>query len=150
MMMMTMKTRFSSPSSSSAVVTAATGVAAAAAMIFFVLLSTTTLVVAVNPNNQPTELVSQNGLLEVTLTVDDLVSVQDTKIAPAYNDEPYGPTLRVKAGDTLRVTLINNLPAMTSQEQELYNYIQDPQNEIDNLVNVTAIYNRLDITNGNV
>ena len=101
-------------------------------------------------NNQPTELVSKDGLLEVTLTVDELVSVLDTKIAPAYNGEPCGPTLRVRPGDTLKVTLINNLPAMTSTENELYNYIQDPQNEIDNLVNVTAIYNRLDVTTGNV
>jgi hypothetical protein len=39
--------------------------------------------------NQPTELRSENGLLEVTLTVDDLLSVNGTKTAPAYNGEPW-------------------------------------------------------------
>mmetsp|Transcript_3218 Transcript_3218/g.6048 ORF Transcript_3218/g.6048 Transcript_3218/m.6048 type:complete len:591 (+) Transcript_3218:145-1917(+) len=100
--------------------------------------------------NQPTELKSENGLLEVTLTVADLQSIRGGKIAPAYNGEPIGPTLRVKPGDTLRVTLVNNLRPMTESERELYEYVQDPANEEANEANVTVIYNRLDASNGNV
>jgi hypothetical protein len=82
--------------------------------------------------------------------VDNLSSVGGTKIAPAYNGQPCGPTLRVKPGDTLKVTLVNNLTPMTATERELYEYILDPENEEQNEVNVTVIYNRLDATNGNV
>ena len=54
--------------------------------------------------NQPTELVSSNGRLEVTLTVDNLESWPNgTKIGSAFNGLPVGPTLRVKQGDTLEV-----------------------------------------------
>jgi hypothetical protein len=121
-------------------------------MILFPLLLVVGLVVSVQGAelNQPTELFSENGVLEVTLVVDDLQSVGGTKIAPAYNGEPCGPTLHVKPGDTLQVTLVNNLPPMSETERELYDYILDPANEENNEANVTAIYNRLDVTNGNV
>lgn len=72
---------------------------------------------------QPDILVSQNGLLDVTLTVsywNGQLSGEDqaTKF-PAYlrsygynNNRPNyaGPTLVVKGGDKLRILLVNNLP----------------------------------------
>jgi hypothetical protein len=58
--------------------------------------------------------------------------------------------LRLKPGDTLKVTLVNNLPPMSDTERQLYEYIMNAENEKDDEVNVTVIYNRLDATNGNV
>ena len=84
-------------------------------------------------NFQPMEYVSnENGLLEVTLNVDLLESLNSTRIAPAYNGATVGPTLRVKPGNTVSVTLVNNLPPPTDLDQELYNYILDPQNQLEN------------------
>jgi FtsP/CotA-like multicopper oxidase with cupredoxin domain len=60
-----------------------------------------------------------------------------------YNDGPVGPTIRLKPGDTLTVTLENMLSPESDRSRELMRYVMDPQNEIDNLVNVTIIYNRL-------
>lgn len=95
-------------------------------------------------NFQPENLVSVDGLLEVTLNVDRLESLNGTRFAPAYNASPIGPTIRVKPGDTLKVTLNNNLAPGTDLDRELNAYVMDPQNAVDNDVNVTIIYNRLD------
>jgi FtsP/CotA-like multicopper oxidase with cupredoxin domain len=99
----------------------------------------------------PDELISENGRLDVTLTVDLVTSLNGTRIAPGYNGKPVGPTLRVKPGDTLRVTLVNNLDA-TSVDQApevsraLFEYVY---NDKSDFVNVSRIYNRLDFI-GNV
>ena len=63
----------------------------------------------------PDELVSQNGLLETTLSI-NYTSQSATSIAGCpvhlrvYNNKLIGPTLRAKPGDTLRITLDNMLP----------------------------------------
>jgi Multicopper oxidase len=44
----------------------------------------------------------------------------------------------------LTVPLKNGLRPTTNRTRELMQYVMDPQNEVDNLVNVTIIYNRLD------
>jgi hypothetical protein len=93
------------------------------------------------PGPQPPELVSENGLLEVTLTVDFVTSLNGARVAPGYNGLPFGPTLRVKPGDTLRVTLVNNLPSVSAIDRELWDYVYNPE---ANYVNVSRIYNRLD------
>lgn len=68
-------------------------------------------------------------------------SVPQVRIGPGFNDKPIGPTLRVKPGDLLTVTLNNNLDPGTDLDRELYSYILDPESED---INVTIIANRLD------
>jgi hypothetical protein len=94
-------------------------------------------------NYQPVELVSSNGKLEVTLDVGLLESLNGTRFAPAYNGAPIGPTIRVKPGDSFKVTLNNMLEPGTDLDRELMAYVMSPQNSIDHDVNVTTIYNRL-------
>ena len=97
---------------------------------------------------KPQELVSENGLLEVTLDVGLIESLHGipwsntkTCIAPAYNGAPMGPTLRVKPGDTLKVTLNNLLDPASAHDLELRDYITDPTSDP---LNLTIISNRLD------
>ena len=89
----------------------------------------------------PPEVASNAGLLDITLTIDWVTSLNGTRVAPGYNGLPVGPTLRVKPGDTLRVTLVNNLPNVTALDRELYEYVFNPNS---NYVNVSSIINRLD------
>jgi FtsP/CotA-like multicopper oxidase with cupredoxin domain len=100
-------------------------------------------------NYQPVELVSSGGMLEVTLDVGLLESLNGTRLAPAYNGETVGPTLRLKPGDSFKVILKNNLEPSSAMDRELSGYVMDIQNNIDSDANVTTIYNRLD-TNGNI
>jgi FtsP/CotA-like multicopper oxidase with cupredoxin domain len=79
----------------------------------------------------------------VTLDVDYIQSLNGARIGPGYNGAPIGPTLRVKQGDTLSVTLNNNLNPATPLERELHDYVMDPDNAVTNDANVTVIYNRL-------
>jgi FtsP/CotA-like multicopper oxidase with cupredoxin domain len=88
---------------------------------------------------QPPEFKSEGGLLEVTLTVDLLESLNGQRLASAYNGEPIGPTLRVSPGDKLVVHLENNLET-TAVDQELHEYSLDPTND---MINRTIIVNRL-------
>jgi FtsP/CotA-like multicopper oxidase with cupredoxin domain len=96
---------------------------------------------------QPEVLSSENGLLEVTLTVDMVESLNGiewsetgTRLAPGYNGLPVGPTLRVRPGDTMKVTLRNNLPPGSDLDKELYAYVRDAESDENN---VTAIVNRI-------
>jgi hypothetical protein len=100
-------------------------------------------------NYQPIELVSSGGMLEVTLDVDLLESLNGNRIAPAYNGATVGPTIRLKPGDSFKVILNNNLEPGTDLDRELNEYVMGTQNNIDSDVNVTSIYNRLD-ENGNI
>ena len=84
------------------------------------------------------------GKLDVTLTVDVATTMDGKRTSAVYNNSPMGPTLRVKPGDTLTVTLVNNLPKATSVDRELYDYVYDEQHEMNDFVNTTIIYNRLD------
>ena len=93
---------------------------------------------------QPNEIVSKNGALKVTLTVDLVLSLDGSRLAAGYNGGPIGPTLRVKPGDTLTVTLINNLAPGSDLDRELYDYTHDPQAQKANDANMTIVYNRLD------
>jgi FtsP/CotA-like multicopper oxidase with cupredoxin domain len=68
------------------------------------------------PFVQPGELVSANGRLEVALTAAHatLPWAAGNRYALAYNGTVPGPTLRVRPGDTLVVTLTNALDAPTN------------------------------------
>jgi FtsP/CotA-like multicopper oxidase with cupredoxin domain len=100
-------------------------------------------------NYQPVELVSSGGMLELTLDVGLLESLNGTRLAPAYNGETVGPTLRLNPGDRLKVILKNSLEPGSAMDRELSSYVMDIQNSIDSDANVTTIYNRLS-TNGNI
>ena len=54
-----------------------------------------------------------------------VTSLNGTRVAPGYNGNPTGPTLRVKPGDVLTVTLINNLQPGLELDKELYAYTKD-------------------------
>lgn len=94
-------------------------------------------------NYQAPVLTSENGILELVLDIEMVGSLNGTRFSPQYNGGPIGPTLRVKPGDTLVVTINNNLDPSPPRDLELLAYIQDPQNEIDDMVNVTKVFNRL-------
>jgi FtsP/CotA-like multicopper oxidase with cupredoxin domain len=100
-------------------------------------------------NYQANELVSSDGVLEVTLDVDLLESLNGTRIASAYNGASIGPTIRLKPGDSFKVILKNSLEPATALDRELSEYVMDTQNNIDSDANVTIIYNRLS-ENGNI
>lgn len=67
-------------------------------------------------SSQPQLLKSANGKLDVTLTAaESQVPYQGTtRWAMTYNGSATGPTLSVRPGDTLNVTLVNNLDKPTS------------------------------------
>lgn len=92
---------------------------------------------------QPEELRSVDGKLDVTLNVARATTLDGRRDSAVFNGNPTGPTIRVKPGDVLSVTLNNNLDPGSDLDRELYAYTHDVQNEIDNYVNVTIIYNRL-------
>ena len=110
------------------------------------LMASTLIVASVGGvfSYQAPQLASENGALDVVLNVSMGYSLNGTRFSPQYNGGPVGPTLRVRPGDVLTVTLNNNLPPSPLRDIELLHYIQNPQNEVDNYVNVTKIYNRLD------
>jgi FtsP/CotA-like multicopper oxidase with cupredoxin domain len=90
---------------------------------------------------------SKNGRLDVTLSVDLVDSLHGIewssnrkRTAPGYNGAAIGPTLRVRPGDTLTITLQNNLAPSPALDHELHAYVMDPRSDD---ANVTAIYNRL-------
>jgi FtsP/CotA-like multicopper oxidase with cupredoxin domain len=93
---------------------------------------------------QPKILTSKNGRLDVTLDVVLSTSLDGRRVSPSFNGDPIGPTLRVKPGDTLTVTLNNKLPPGSDLDRELYEYTHDSKNEISDFVNLTKIFNRLD------
>ena len=78
------------------------------------------------PDAQPV-LSSENGELSVTLTIGEaLYENVETGLKQkvvGYNGVVVGPTLRVKPGDTLRITLMNELPeeACNTSVPELWN-----------------------------
>jgi FtsP/CotA-like multicopper oxidase with cupredoxin domain len=96
---------------------------------------------------KPVELVSSNGGLHVTLDVDMVESLEGIewsetgyRTGPGYNGAAVGPTLRVKPGDKLTVTLNNNLDPSPAHDKELYSYVMDRTSDD---ANVTIVYNRL-------
>jgi len=107
-------------------------------LLLFALSSFTT-----NAIFQPEEFISKDGKLDVTLEVDWVTSVNGTRVAPGYNGNAMGPTIRVKPGDSVSITLKNNLDHISSQERELLDYVYNPESEVLNELNVTIVYNSL-------
>ncbi len=68
------------------------------------------------PFTQPQEFKSHGAVLNVTLVAEErTVQVSgDTVLARVYNGAMTGPTLVVKPGDTMRVTLVNHLSEDTN------------------------------------
>jgi FtsP/CotA-like multicopper oxidase with cupredoxin domain len=64
----------------------------------------------------PPQLVSRNGVLKVTLVASQQTVMIGGKpvVATVYNGSYVGPTLRVRPGDTLIVTLVNHLNETTN------------------------------------
>jgi FtsP/CotA-like multicopper oxidase with cupredoxin domain len=90
-------------------------------------------------NYQPEILESKDGLLEVTFQVGMVTSLNGDRIGQGYNGKPVGPTLRLKAGDTLRLSLENNLEPNTDVDVELFEYIMTSDND----ANVSTVSHRL-------
>ena len=67
---------------------------------------------ATSPFQSPPEIRSSNGVLQATLVVDYTVGQigSDPVRLRSYNGKLVGPTLRVKPGDQMRITVRNNLP----------------------------------------
>lgn len=65
---------------------------------------------------QPTEIVSQDGLLSVDLTAAEsmLPWNNSQRFALTYNGTVHGPTLRARPGDTITVNFTNNLNEPTN------------------------------------
>ena len=61
----------------------------------------------------------------LTLAVRDYIGPGVTQRTRSYNDEFSGPTIRVKPGDTLTITLTNNLPAEAFDTAGLHNQFSD-------------------------
>jgi FtsP/CotA-like multicopper oxidase with cupredoxin domain len=89
------------------------------------------------------EFTSSDGKLEVTLEVDLVTSLNGTRNGPGYNGFPVGPTLRVKPGDTISLTLKNNLSPGSAVDRSLYEYVSDPESFIKNYTNLTIVSDRL-------
>lgn len=92
-------------------------------------------------NYQPDSLSSTNNALDVTLNIAMVTSLNGTRVAPGYNGSPTGPTLRVKPGDLLTVTLVNNLEPGSELDTELYEYTQDSSVDAMNRTIVSLIFN---------
>ena len=86
------------------------------------------------------EHVSVDGLLDVLLEVDMVESLDGGRIAPGFNGKSMGPTLRVKPGDTVKVTLVNNLEPSSQNDLDLLAYTMDITSDE---INSTMITNRL-------
>lgn len=86
------------------------------AMVMVVTMSIAFPVQQGLPFSEPPELVSQNGVLRVTLTADEKTTeVSGTKVkGRVYNGLFAGPTLRVRPGDRLEITLVNRLRQYTN------------------------------------
>ncbi|MEO0541926.1 MAG: multicopper oxidase domain-containing protein, partial [Cyanobacteria bacterium P01_A01_bin.105] len=59
-------------------------------------------------------IVSQDGLLELSLTARTLARVDEPTELLTYNAQSPGPVLEARAGDTVRLTLINRLETPTN------------------------------------
>jgi len=94
-------------------------------------------------NFQPEELASFNGTLDVVLNISMEFTLNETRYSPQYNGGPIGPTLRLKPGDLLIVTLNNDLEPSDGDEMDNLDFVQDPDSETDDPARVAMVYNRL-------
>ena len=78
------------------------------------------------------------------------------RTAPGYNGAAVGPTLRASPGDTVRITLVNNLDPSSDADVALSNFVLAPVAEDDaevaaaKTVNQTLFVNRLTYPKGNI
>ena len=86
---------------------------------------------------------SIDGVLDVTLTVSEVVSLSGSRIAPGYNNRAVGPTLVANSGDKVKITLVNNLSPASETSRNLYDYVLDEEAFLEDPNSQTIIYNRL-------
>ena len=86
---------------------------------------------------------SSNGVLDVTLTVSEVISLNGSRIAPGYNGKGVGPTLIVNPGDRVKITLVNNLSPASATSRDLYDYVIDEEVFAQDPDAQTIAYNRL-------
>ena len=95
---------------------------------------------------QPMIIESVDGMLDVTLNIAMGSSLDGTRSSPMYNGQPMGPTIKVKPGDLLTITLNNQLPPSSTEEKAMMTTVKDPEADV---AEVTKLYNRLQ-DDGNV
>jgi suppressor of ftsI len=85
------------------------------------------------PFAQPEELRSANGVLRVTLTAEEReVTIAGVRVrGRVFNGSFVAPTLRVRPGDRLEVTLVNKLAQMTNLHT--HGFHVTPQADSDNV-----------------
>ena len=86
---------------------------------------------------------SSDGVLDVTLTVSEVVSLNGSRVAPGYNGKAVGPTLVADPGDKVKITLVNDLPPASASSRKLYEYVLDEEAFLEDPNAQTIIYNRL-------
>jgi hypothetical protein len=89
---------------------------------------------------QPPILESADGVLDVTLTIKLAESLGNTRLSPLYNGQPMGPTIKLKPGDVLTLTLDNQLSPSSDGEKATMETLKDPEADV---ASVTKLYNRL-------
>ena len=89
---------------------------------------------------QPPVLESADGSLDVTLTIELGESLDGTRLSPLYNGQAMGPTLKVKPGDVLTLTLDNRLTPSSADDQAKMAMLHDPTADD---AEVTKAFNRL-------
>ena len=89
---------------------------------------------------QPPVLESVDGTLDVTLTVEMTESLDGTRRSPLYNGQPMGPTIKVKPGDVLTLTLENQLDPSSADDQAKMAMVKDASADE---AEVTKTWNRL-------
>lgn len=85
------------------------------------------------PFTQPEELRSANGVLRVTLTAEEraVTIAGETVRGRVFNGSFVAPTLRVRPGDRLEITLVNKLAQMTNLHT--HGFHVSPQANSDNV-----------------
>ncbi len=83
---------------------------------------------------QPKQYYSENGVLNLTLTVkQEVVNVSGRRVyGMVYNDSFQGPTLHVKPGDQLNVTLVNDMKSAVT-DLHTHGLHVSPQGNSDNI-----------------
>jgi len=119
-------------------------------------LATSPLLVTCRPdtitrNGQPEEIISIDGRLEVTLNVSLVTTPELNRKAPGYNGSPVGPTLRAKPGDSVHITLINNLEPSPAKHLEMASFAMTPVVDDEATeINQTLLVNRLQYPTGDM
>ena len=86
---------------------------------------------------------SSDGMLDVTLTVSEVTSLNGTRIGPGYNGKAVGPTLIANPGDKVKITLVNDLSPADETSRVLFDYVLDEEVFAEDPDSQTIVYNRL-------